>query len=289
MKINQKSRFAFSLIELSVVILIIGILVVGITQGSRIISEAKLKSVRALTNSSPVQSISDLAIWLDSTSEKSFDSSVQNGSAISNWYNIDPRDTNGKKALTFGSAPTYAINTVNGLPSVKFTSSSSQCMSIADGFDGDSENATIFLVFTPTVTNTLEMDLIEKWSGSGGYPYVIRSIVTSVNYFFADYTGSAGGNMIGTSARRANVTNIISARRVKAGTMQLWVNSTQEGSTTDTTGSTTNNSNLFLGCRGNSLNYTDGYFNEVIIFSRALKDSERTSVENYLKQKWGVK
>ena len=69
---KSNSRLAFSLIELSVVILIIGILVLGVTQGNRMMSEAKLKSARSLTTSSPVASIEGLAVWLDSTSENAF-------------------------------------------------------------------------------------------------------------------------------------------------------------------------------------------------------------------------
>ena len=54
MMIIKKLKLGFSLIELSVVILIIGILVLGVTQGSRILTEVKLKSAIALTTSSPV-------------------------------------------------------------------------------------------------------------------------------------------------------------------------------------------------------------------------------------------
>jgi len=51
-KISKK--VAFSLLELSVVILIIGLLVIGITKGKRIIDQARLRSSLALTNSSPI-------------------------------------------------------------------------------------------------------------------------------------------------------------------------------------------------------------------------------------------
>ena len=64
---KNHSKLAFSLIELSVVILIIGILVLGVTQGSRMMYEAKLKSAISLTQSSPVISMENLVLWLEPT------------------------------------------------------------------------------------------------------------------------------------------------------------------------------------------------------------------------------
>jgi len=71
MRTKQNNKLAFSLIELSVVILVIGILVIGITKGSRIISEAKIKYAMALAQASPtasgVASDSVASIFYDST------------------------------------------------------------------------------------------------------------------------------------------------------------------------------------------------------------------------------
>jgi len=44
----------FSLIELSIVILIIGILVSGVTQSSRLIRQIRIQSARNLTVNSPI-------------------------------------------------------------------------------------------------------------------------------------------------------------------------------------------------------------------------------------------
>ncbi len=78
----SKNKLGFSLIELSIVILVIGILVIGITKGSRIIRESKLKSAQALTMSSPVASMSNIVMWLESTSEKSFANSEKVNTAL---------------------------------------------------------------------------------------------------------------------------------------------------------------------------------------------------------------
>ena len=69
---KTKNLKAFSLIELSIVILIIGILVAGVTQSSRLIREFKLTTAKNLTRNSPVSSIKGLYFWFETTSESSF-------------------------------------------------------------------------------------------------------------------------------------------------------------------------------------------------------------------------
>ena len=50
----MKRQQAFSLIELSIVILVIGILIPGVMQGRELISKVHLQTARLLTTSSPV-------------------------------------------------------------------------------------------------------------------------------------------------------------------------------------------------------------------------------------------
>lgn len=68
---------AFSLIELSIVILIIGILIVGVAQSGSLVGKFRLSSARNLTQNSSVASIPGMIFWVDSVSEKSFDDADQ--------------------------------------------------------------------------------------------------------------------------------------------------------------------------------------------------------------------
>jgi prepilin-type N-terminal cleavage/methylation domain-containing protein len=116
---------AFSLIELSVVILIIGVLVLGVTQGSRMLREAKLKSAQSLTTSSPVASIEGLAVWLDSTSENAFGigtggtyknvSAPADGDKVGRWNDLNPTSIAkidvAQSTLAVGSATTATTST----------------------------------------------------------------------------------------------------------------------------------------------------------------------------------
>jgi len=51
---------AFSLIELSIVILVIGVLIAGVSQGGKMITKFRISAAASLTNSSPVHSIKNL-------------------------------------------------------------------------------------------------------------------------------------------------------------------------------------------------------------------------------------
>jgi len=114
------SKRAFSLIELSIVVLIIGILISGITAGSRLVRDSKLKSAAQLTKASDVNSISDLVLWLEPTLENSFavgtatsfDDAVNHNleivkniskpddlQQIARWNDINPKISNGLKKV----------------------------------------------------------------------------------------------------------------------------------------------------------------------------------------------
>ncbi len=70
-----KSHKAFSLIELSIVILVIGILIAGVVQGTSMVKKSQLVIARNLTKNSPVSRIKDLAAWYETSLESSFKTS----------------------------------------------------------------------------------------------------------------------------------------------------------------------------------------------------------------------
>jgi len=83
MKKTYKKQ-AFSLIEISIVLLIIGILVAGIVSGKEMISEARIKAAQAASKRSPINKIPDLAVWLDSSAENAFKTSSKDNPTICN-------------------------------------------------------------------------------------------------------------------------------------------------------------------------------------------------------------
>lgn len=89
------NKKAFSLIELSIVILIIGILIAGVTQGSRLVGAMRLASAKALTQSSPIASMRNLHSWYEATSEGSFlEAETEDSTALTIWKDIGPNTIN---------------------------------------------------------------------------------------------------------------------------------------------------------------------------------------------------
>ena len=117
----MKKHKAFSLIELSIVIVIIGIIIAGVTQGSRLVKQMKLSSARTQTQSSPISSIKNLELWLESTSEKSFDDAeTEDGATVTTWYDINPQSSvkNNATQATDANKPIYVSSAINGLPAL---------------------------------------------------------------------------------------------------------------------------------------------------------------------------
>ena len=111
---------AFSLIELSIVVLIIGILISGVTQGSRLIKASKLQTAKTLTLSSDVNSIKDLAMWLETSLDNSV--TIDSSSTVTRWNDINPQSMSKINAYnTSEYLPVYVENVINGLPVIKFS------------------------------------------------------------------------------------------------------------------------------------------------------------------------
>jgi hypothetical protein len=269
--------------------LIIGVLIAGISQGIDLYSEFKIKTAQKLTINSPVSRIEGLALWLETTLEKSFQTKMVNNSGVPQWNNISPFDLNPKNAFNyFTNKPTFLENNINGLPAIQFSKISQNCMSVESGFDNNTENVTIFLALAMKSENVNYGRIIEKWSDpSKPYPYVLRP-----SFIFATYYGSESQTSSYFTAEKIGFPYVVSARRVKLGNLSIWVNGVKGGDVKENNATdSTNTSPLYIGCRGPSSGNVAGDFNvgEIIIYSRALSDIEISRVNQYLSQKWNIK
>jgi prepilin-type N-terminal cleavage/methylation domain-containing protein len=282
----------FSLIEISVVLLIIGMLIAGISRGIDLYSDFKIQTAQKLTINSPVSRIEGLALWLETTLEKSFQTKMVNNSSVPRWNNISPFDLNPKNAFNYSTnQPIFIENHINGLPAIKFSKDYGNCMSVESGFDNNTENVTIFVALT--LNSLIDYGkIIEKWhNASDPYPYVLRQYFALVVFIPNNLNVAA---LTGSSSIKVGVPYVVSARRVKSVNLSIWLNGAKKEDKAETsTINTINNSPLYIGCRGGSPTATSGSgdFNvgEIIIYSRALSDVEIARVNQYLSQKWNIK
>lgn len=305
-KRRQNNKLAFSLIELSIVILVIGILVLGITKGSTIIRRGKLSSARALTASSPVNSISGLTLWLETTSTRSFNGGlnnggndtqlIQDGASIANWYDIGNQGVVGTIATqaTTANQPIYKENGINGMPALLFNGATSAIITNSSSII-DNNSYSIFIVEKRTS------------AVSGGIFCAYNSIGTSsgVAFFYRNPTeldvehyinnGGGGYDYAPVTVTAGLFTRIISTTFIGGssnnGTLNIYFNgSNVYYSNARSPVGTPYNYQYFIGSNSvgiNPANY-NGYIGEVIVFDRVLNPVERHGIETYLGNKWGV-
>ncbi len=292
MKNTKKLKYGFSLIELSIVILVIGILVIGITKGSRIIKNSRLSSAKSLTTSSPVASISGLSLWLETTSQKSFDDADKvDGNGVGNWYDINPTTLNpiNVSQATSNDRPSYLENGINNLPTLKF-----------DGAN-DSLSKDNILGASLTGANLISVFLVEKkyqpalsiaftwWYGGVACNRFAVLAYPSTVYFQAFGCGVTNSSLVSSTINLTGQAKIISGIRAY-NSMQLRVNGQLVSSRSDSTNTPdiAQTGLLEIGAQSSS-SWFDGEIGEIIIFNRALSNIERDSVEQYLSTKWGIK
>ncbi len=280
---NQKTlNKAFSLIELSIVILIIGILVAGVTKGGDLYSQIKLTAARSVTNSSSINTIPDLRIWLETTKEESLTTNDGNqpnqGSFISSWNDIKlsrPNDKINVTQATSSNQPIYVKNGIGGLPSLQF-----------DGINDVLENLVDMPINAGDDSYTM-VAVVNIFDPSGGD----IAIGQGTNSHAANRSGMMyfnGTNQFGfagfandyVSISYANNTEyiaIVIANHQLANNITLYLNSNSETiGTTNADNSALNiaGERFVIGSASYNAHYHDGLISEVMIFDRNLKDSE---------------
>lgn len=286
-----KVKSAFSLIELSIVILVIGVLISGFSKYDKIITKFRLISARTQTASSPVTSIKNLVVWYETTSEKSFiNSESEDGLPVSIWHDINPQLALKRNATAPSESerPFYKISNF-GLPMLYFNGFNSLALPNGTIPSGDSA-FTIFIVNSCICTNgyatlysvgnwsantkvnymryfgqiTMEARINSSYQIISAPPQIRNALITYTN----TYNNSAGskgmyiyrsGNLVvGPSAINSGLDDVAS-------------------------------DNGYIGRTYWGGEFFFGYIGEVIIYNRYLTTEERKAVEAYLDKKWGTK
>lgn len=301
----MKKHSAFSLIELSIVVLIIGVLIAGVTQSTRLVKQARLRTARALTQSSPVVSMTGMLVWYETSLESSFASTVQNdGDTVSTWYDNNPQSSSSQRlnATTGAGTATFYNSIFNGgIPAVRFGGSASLSINSALTAMMVGQPYTIFVVEQKRSTASTGYFL-----GSSGTACTTPSTTNPCFGYSADTTVNFGGNTVALSGSGVAVSSYTTpVTRIHAAMLdtigvavsgtagkRYWLNGgAAAGDAYDTTTTTSYATLTALASPTLGLAtaaYYVGDLAEVIIFNRALKTEERLAVEAYLGKKYGV-
>jgi prepilin-type N-terminal cleavage/methylation domain-containing protein len=288
-KSSTKPHLAFSLIELSVVILVIGILVIGITKGNRIITQAKLKSAQSLTTSSPVVSTSGLVLWLESVDENNFlAAQTSDGANLTQWKDRNPQMTtkNNTSRGTSDSNITYKAKGINGLPSIYFNGTSGASSFLSGSAIITPNNHVTFFIVSKSDDNIAAVwrsAFQNGTQGSNGFSYQKNSAVGAGKRSFTlstviDNLGSIISVIPEVASATYNGTNAT-----------LFINGTQDTLTPGTGTMKAPTGGLSIGNISTGTTAWSGLISELIVFNRVLTTTERRAIEQYLGTKWGVR
>ena len=115
---------AFSLLELAIVLLIIGIIIAGIIAANGVINRARIATARSLTQTAPINTLSDVTFWFESSLVTSFNGNEDsNGASVNYWY--DNKASVNKNNATAGSTPPTYSNTINRIHALAFDGTNS--------------------------------------------------------------------------------------------------------------------------------------------------------------------
>ncbi len=289
---------AFSLIEVSVVILIIGVLISGISQGIDLYNDYKIANARTLTLNSIVPRIQNLSMWYETTSEKSFKTSKPNdGELINQWNDINPQRT--MKINLFNipndaSRPAYKNSVINGLPALKFSNAQElRSEDIKGNNFFISNDITVFVVQNAvgaTLFNTT-MSWVPTTNNldAGGSEIARFNLhLSHNNIFYFDFGGRIEASGADISFKK---NNLFSFKR-SASEMIMRLNGQQISYSSSIAGiiSNSNISPFIVGKLRTDSNYSfDGLIGEIIIYGNGLGINEIQKVEAYLSKKWGIK
>jgi prepilin-type N-terminal cleavage/methylation domain-containing protein len=291
MKSSQaKVKKAFSLLELSIVTIIIGILISGVVAGSGLIQSSRLSNARSLTTKSAIFEIDGLVAWYETSLQNSFDSSeALDGEAVTNWYDLTPGSNSDISAsvkkntlISSSSGTIFTNNGINGVPSIKFDGSSDANFILTNSgssnsfYQGDSSQSTIFTVLQPLSLNSPLVAI----SNTGSSTVEIQVGESVVNLYAGTSNCSVSNNFeIGS--------DYIIAGYFNGNLSKVFVNSatTETGSGDAGTNSL---SGLTIGTDKNGESGFIGLISEIIVYNRPLKLQERKDIMNYLSKKYKI-
>ena len=293
-KFNFKTSSAFTLVEISVVIIIIGILLAGISQVFEMISEASLKSARTLSKASRITRTDDLSLWLDATSEKAFDKEKDDNTTVSIWKDTNPKSTSpASSSSTLSSLyPSYILSGISSLPAVRFKKTSAtvgNCVTIpSQSFVNNSEDFTLYLTYSPI---TLDDGIIIEKNNATATSFPFSLELNSGFYKFSVKDSSNTISVTGARQAKINTPNLIRLSRTKGSQIEISINGISSSQSDTLTSSTFNNAELSIGCRNGDTpaNFINGDIGETSFFNRNLSVKEKTDIEEYLYKKWKMK
>ncbi len=286
---------AFSLIEISIIAIIIGILIAGISSGIDLYQDFKLSNAKTLTINSRVQRINGLVAWFEPVLENNFLSDeAKDNMQISIWK--DARIiTNLKFNLVKNKSASviYKKNGINNLPSIYFNGTSGALFlspttseSQSTYLDSFNQQISIFLIYHVIENNINGIIFNNGNTAISGFTYFVPNgdfLKRKILFGGIDVYGNSNNykNNIGEMA------SIIYNCRGQQ--FEIYINGESFPIAVGSPNINNSTSKLTIGANTGNGEQLKGFISEIIIYDRPLKKSERQDIEKYLSKKYAIK
>ena len=284
---KKTKNLAFSMVELSIVFLVIATLIVGASQGYGLVKSARISNARSVTAKSPISQTEGLVAWYETTSKESFDQSqIRDGAQITQWKDISSSSIlTGKNILTTTASDnvTYSQSSINKLPAVKFSGSGK--LSLLAFTKGAYSPATIFMVvklnYAPDSSNY--KTIFDGYSTSSDFSFSIKSDKAQLNAGVAGATTTFANSFL-------NSGEYAIAIYFNGSNSKVFVNDVGSslGGATPLNSGINQLIGITLGTNKSGLLGFTGFISEVAVFNRVVKSSERKEIFNYFSKKYKI-
>jgi len=285
---------AFSIIEISVVIIIIIGLVSLINFSQKLISENKIESAIKANKKSQIIAIKSLIGWFETTDHQSLKlDEKEDFYPIEQWFNLNGNIDFKLKFIqkNLNLAPSYILSSINNLPSIEFNGVNS-FFRIDSEQDLNLKEFSIFIInsiknFSPSDQSTLfascnddQKFLINTFRNrtKPDYQLLINHKTQIIDKPF---------NLENKEFNQANILNIT----VNPAAINTYINGLNILNLTNNLNTKLFNK-TFIGandCDNPTTNFFLGHVSEILIFNQELSDEDRHFVEKYLANKWAIK
>lgn len=278
-------RSAFSLMEISIILIAIALLLTIVVSSLDLVKAAKLNNARNLTKTSIAKDTPGMILWLDSIAVKSFDNEkIKDGDEIINWNDLNISDQDPYIASSVATKrPLYDEDAINDFPGVKydgtddymqitdFTANSYMTLFVVGKFDNTADS--FWIEHGPTIS-----------SSDGFYFYGYGSAPTGMKRSATLLNNDGNTNWFGGSTAigimRYNNTTISYKKHDDTNFTDKTVSNLGNISLKET---------LNIGARNATTTFANkGSFGEIIMYDRALSNDEVDDIVEYLKSKWEI-
>ncbi len=271
--LRHDNKSAFSLTEVGIALIVLGLLIAAIFAGNALINKARLTSARALTRSAPMTTIDGTALWVEGVMEDAIRIGTNGESPTASGWTDRNIQTSTPKQVTQSNdtfRPTLVSKAIKSLPALVFDGTDDEFT-----FDGSflsGNDYTIFFAGKREDTNdnfflgdNTSNQMTLGWNAAGNIVHSQGGAAPSYNTSLPE-----------TSTSTVRVLTFVQNSAVGK---KIYVDGSPFATSTDTS----KPSGISTLTIGKSFKGTMG---ELIIYPKALKDDEIKDIHAYLFKKW---